>query len=455
MIIMFAKEKSAKKFNLEKFEPMVEVTPRLSAKLPVHAGRDKNNLWDHKTFARGFLKFITSNAPDDVKSTPAPVVAVEEPDDANQNVREQGDSITLLEERNKSYSDSRRKVIFGGTPTIDGFSRIAQAYESSDQRRYLVPCPDCGEEHELAWDNVTWSENAEAPHEVFGLATPASARYACPFCGSLWDDTARFRAVRRGRWVATAAFHGVAGFRLNELVSPFPGSRLAELVKKRLVAEKALRAGDDTKMRSFVNNPADATDKAKVTVKRRRLTFEEFQAIYEKAPQVALWLQNAMLLALVSGQDRSTIARWERSFQQDGHAVLTRGKTGVRIAIPLELRMDVLGMSLADVIARCRSTGIVSKYLVHHIRPNVNAPKGAAIKIKTFTSKFKEARDLAGITGDDAPTFHEMRSLTKRLYMEQGGVDTKALLGHMTDAIADLYANSRGLEPLKVKISKR
>ncbi|AXL49157.1 hypothetical protein DSC91_000863 [Paraburkholderia caffeinilytica] len=202
-------------------------------------------------------------------------------------------------------------------------------------------------------------------------------------------------------------------------------------------------------------NPADATDKAKVTVKRRRLTFEEFQAIYEKAPQVALWLQNAMLLALVSGQDRSTVARWERSFQQDGHAVLTRGKTGVRIAIPVELRMDVLGMSLSDVIARCRSTGIVSKYLIHHIRPNVNAPKGAAIKIKTFTSKFKEARDLAGITGDDAPTFHEMRSLTKRLYMEQGGVDTKALLGHMTDVIADLYANSRGLEPLKVRISTR
>lgn len=78
MIVMFPKEKTAKKFNLEKFEPMVEVTPRLSARLPVHAARDKNNLWDHKTFARGFLKFITSNAPDEVKSTPAPVVAVEE-----------------------------------------------------------------------------------------------------------------------------------------------------------------------------------------------------------------------------------------------------------------------------------------------------------------------------------------------------------------------------------------
>jgi integrase len=199
-------------------------------------------------------------------------------------------------------------------------------------------------------------------------------------------------------------------------------------------------------------NPATDTERATVTVKRRRMTFDEFQRIYEKAPETALWLQNAMLLALVSGQDRSTIARWEHGFQQDGYAILTRSKTGVRIAIPLELRLDVLSMSLADVIAKCRSTGIVSKYLIHHIRPNVNAPKGSAIKLKTITAKFKEARDLAGITGDDAPTFHEMRSLTKRLYMEQGNVDTKALLGHMTDAIADLYANSRGLAPIKVRI---
>lgn len=254
MIVMFPKEGAAKDFSNEKFKPMVEVTPRLLSKLPVQARRDKNNLWYHKTFPRGFLKFVTSNSPTAVKSTPAPVVAVEEPDDANTNVREQGDSITLLEERTKSYSDSRRKVIFGGTPTVDGFSRIQAAYHASDQRVFLVPCPDCGEEHELAWENVTWTDDAEKPHEVFGRARPDSARYICPHCGSLWDDAARIRAVRKGRWLATAPFHGVAGFRLNELVSPFPGSRMPELVKKWLTAEKALLAGDDTKMRSFVNN---------------------------------------------------------------------------------------------------------------------------------------------------------------------------------------------------------
>lgn len=200
-------------------------------------------------------------------------------------------------------------------------------------------------------------------------------------------------------------------------------------------------------------NPANDTERAKVTVKRKRMSLEVFLATLEKAPEVAVWLPNAMLLALVSGQDLSTVGRWERAFQEDGYAVLTRGKTGVRIAIPLELRMNAVSLSLAEIIARCRATGVVSKYLVHHVRGNVNAPKGSAIKLKTISEKFLEARRLAGYTDENDPSFHEIRSLSKRLYMEQGGVDTKALLGHMTDAIADMYANSRGLEPLKVRIN--
>ncbi|MGF6758927.1 tyrosine-type recombinase/integrase [Paraburkholderia sp. GAS42] len=200
-------------------------------------------------------------------------------------------------------------------------------------------------------------------------------------------------------------------------------------------------------------NPADDTERAKVTVRRRRMTLADFNAAFEKAPEVAPWLQNAMLLAIVSGQDLSTIAGWERSFNVDGHALLKRGKTGVRIAIPLELRMDAVNVSLAEVVARCRATGVVSKYLIHHVRKYASAAKGSRIKAKTVSEKFLEARRLAGINDEEAPTFHEIRSLAKRLYMAQGNVDTKALLGHMTDAIADLYANSRGLEPMKVGIN--
>lgn len=59
----------------------------------------------------------------------------------------------------------------------------------------------------------------------------------------------------------------------------------------------------------MTTNPVMVTDRVKAPTKRRRLTLEEFSKIFEKAPEVAPWLQNAMLLALVSGQDRSTIAR--------------------------------------------------------------------------------------------------------------------------------------------------
>ena len=252
MIVMFAKEGSAKAFDREKFTPMVEVTPRLAEKIPVHKARDRNNGWDYKGFPGGFLKFVGSNSADSVKSTPAPFVAVEEPDDSNRNVKQQGDTIALLRERLKSYT--RRKMVFGGTPTIEGFSAIDNAYKGSDQREFWVPCPHCGEFQTLVWENVKWIDDQAVSHEVFGHAVPESARYRCPHTGCLWTDAEKNRAVRKGEWRASQPFHGIAGFSINELYSPFPGSLMARLVEKRLTAEHALAQGDDTKMRAFRNN---------------------------------------------------------------------------------------------------------------------------------------------------------------------------------------------------------
>ena len=264
MIIMFSKEGMAKKFEREKLVPMIEVTPSLADKVPVHKVRDRNNAWDYKGFPGGFLNLVGSNSPDGVKSTPAPVVCVEEPDDSNTNVREQGDTITLLEERTKTYA--RRKIIFGGTPTIEGVSRIHAAFKGSDQRHFWVPCPHCDEPQTLAWAQVKWTSSPALNHETFGQAQPETARYCCAHCQALWTDAEKNRAVRKGEWRAAAAFHGVAGFAINELYSPFPGSVMARLVEKRLTAEHALAQGDDTKIRSFRNNTEGLPYAYKTTV---------------------------------------------------------------------------------------------------------------------------------------------------------------------------------------------
>ena len=104
MIVMFAKEGGAKEFNDEKLTPMIEATPHLMEKIPIASRRDKNNRWNFKGFPGGFLKLVGSNSPSSVKSTPAPVVCVEEPDDCNTNIKEQGDTITLLIERTKTFA---------------------------------------------------------------------------------------------------------------------------------------------------------------------------------------------------------------------------------------------------------------------------------------------------------------------------------------------------------------
>ena len=252
MIVMFAKDQAAKEYNDEKFVPMVEATPRLSLKVPVHKARDRDNRNNFKSFAGGFLKFVGSNSPSSVKSTPAPVVAIEEPDDCNENLKDQGDTITLLKERTKTYA--RRKVIFGGTPTIEGLSRVEAAYKGSDQRKFYIPCHHCNESHVLMWEYVRWHEDPECNHEVFGKARPDTAYYVCPHCGGEWNDVEKNKNVRQGVWRSNAEFYGVAGFYINELNSPFPGSILQRLVEKRLTAEHALEQGDDTKMRSFRNN---------------------------------------------------------------------------------------------------------------------------------------------------------------------------------------------------------
>lgn len=205
----------------------------------------------------------------------------------------------------------------------------------------------------------------------------------------------------------------------------------------------------------MTGNPALPTVKPRPVVRRGRLTLETFLKIYKQAPNVSAWLPVAMQLALVTGADRSTIAGLTRADIKDDCLYIKRSKTekstGMVVAIPLALRLDCLGWTLRDVLAH--RTGVLSRYIVHHVENHNHAPSGSPVFVDTISKAFAEARDLAGITGDAPPTFHELRSLAKRLYTEQGNVDTKTLLGHSDDKTAAVYADPRGVEPVKVRIA--
>lgn len=195
-------------------------------------------------------------------------------------------------------------------------------------------------------------------------------------------------------------------------------------------------------------NPPESTRKPVPQIKRSRLTFEEWKLIYEATPQ-SHYIRNAMLLAIVSGQRREDICSMKFADVWDGYFHVVQGKTGMRLALPLTLRCDAIGMTLKDVIDRCRDR-IISPYLIH----SPNQKKVGPIGKDNLSRNFARAREVAGIEcpeGRTDVTFHEQRSLAERLYRAQG-IDTKTLLGHKVQSTTDRYNDTRGHEWIKLVI---
>lgn len=253
MMILFPKGDDAKGYSKKKLKPMIEVTPVLRERVNISSSRGQDNTTTYKEFDGGYIQLVGSNSTGNVKSDPVPHVYVEEPDDCNTNVGDQGDSISLIRERMKTF-DSNRKMIFGGTPKVKGLSRVESSYRKSDRRKFYVPCHECGEKHVLHWENVKWDEAQAVLDEVYGNALWETAFYACPHCGVTWDDAQKNRNVRKGEWIAEGEFKGVAGFYINELYSPFEASRLKHLVKKYLEARYEERCGNNKDIIVFTNS---------------------------------------------------------------------------------------------------------------------------------------------------------------------------------------------------------
>lgn len=199
------------------------------------------------------------------------------------------------------------------------------------------------------------------------------------------------------------------------------------------------------------DNPAQVLDEVKVKVKRSRLSFETFMALY-KATSI-VWLRNAMALAIVSGQAREDCRDAQFTDIHDGCWWNERGKTGAKIQLPLELRLDCFGMSLEDVVKQCRSTGILSRHLIHQTQRAKGARLGKAMHVNLITRGFSWELAKLGLDwgGKKSPTFHEIRSLSSRLYKEQGNVNPQELLGHKDPRTTAVYTDGRG-EWVKVSV---
>ncbi|MGE9550457.1 phage integrase Arm DNA-binding domain-containing protein [Erwinia amylovora] len=222
-----------------------------------------------------------------------------------------------------------------------------------------------------------------------------------------------------------------------ELKTDSGAMRMAQIVRATLIDmfKEAQHAGEVQP--GF--NPAMAARNPRASIERNRLTFSEWEVIFSAAEKYQPWVQNSMLLALVTSQRRGDVAKMRFTDVWDGLLHVEQEKTGMKLALPLTLRCNTLGLTLGDVISRCRDS-VLSPYLIHSVYTQ-------KLSVQKLSQMFAASRERAGLHWKEGkpPTFHEQRSLSERLYAKQG-VNTQALLGHKSRKMTDHYHDDRGRE---------
>lgn len=160
MLVVQPTLEMAQTWSKDRLAPAVRDTPVLSSRIKDPRSRDSGNTTLHKVFAGGHVTACGANSPSSLASRPCRLILCDEVDRYPPSAGTEGDPVSLAKKRSTTFWN--RKIILVSTPTEKGHSRIEQAYQESDQRKYFVKCPECEEDQVLRWANVHWEKDKPA-----------------------------------------------------------------------------------------------------------------------------------------------------------------------------------------------------------------------------------------------------------------------------------------------------
>lgn len=238
---------TAKDYSKMRIQRMIENCPALVHKVREMKSRQPGNEIRLKEFEGGYLKIAGANSGPGLRSHPVAKLFFDEEDAYLDEIPGEGDPIVLATRRTDAFA-LQRLIGHVSTPKKPkGFSRIEAAWMRSDQRRFHVPCPHCGEYQPLKWGNKQEGYRLAWEKDGAGKPIPETVAYLCLYCEKPIDEKHKNRMLAAGRWVKGNPDSSVAGFHLNALYSPW------EPIWAKLAAEWAVACKSREGLREFVN----------------------------------------------------------------------------------------------------------------------------------------------------------------------------------------------------------
>jgi hypothetical protein len=188
-------------FSQARFDTAIADSPYLNVRVhPEPPGRKGANRLRLKKVGPGYVYFRGAESKGQITSVDADVVFLDEYDQMPEG--------TLELARKRVASSKHGRLVIASTPRFPD-AGINALYKQSDQRRYYIPCPECGLEQPLTFD-----DNVDVERVAI----------VCKSCQAIMENTAP------GKWVAEAPLEkAIRGYHLSRLYSPW--LNLEELIE--------------------------------------------------------------------------------------------------------------------------------------------------------------------------------------------------------------------------------
>lgn len=241
-------------YQTQRFRPMVD---RNAAVVRHATGIYRDTTKRQFVFDRCAVWFRHASSKKDLASDPCGAVVGDELDKWTRWTEDEGDPVKLLEDRTTTFR--RRKILLLSTPSTKQ-NHIHRSFQAGDQRRYRVPCPECGEYQPLEFTQVKCPPSAK--HEPRRIRSESLAYYECVKCKAQIADTQANKdaMLRAGVWVQEGArvdkagrMHGAypsdhASFHISMLYVPNAWRSWSDVLSRFLEVRE-----DPAQLQVFVN----------------------------------------------------------------------------------------------------------------------------------------------------------------------------------------------------------